>query len=698
MTLGRMMGCCLSLVLLLLLGAVGCAVEGGKVYIKDGKEYGKTSSYIWRGRWWNYYERGVSYAAGEFWNEAIADFKAALVQREKDQRNAHTYGLHFMDYFPHRELGIVYYGLARYPEAICQLELSLRSAETAKAKFYLNRARKSFLEQTKGDTTPPHIVLASPLDGLVTNRFTVTVEGYVKGEAYVSGITVDEQALFIELGQRRIPFTHEVALHDGPNTIDIVAVDLLGHQARQRLMVHVDRQGPLLSVEQVELLGMPPQQQARVQGFLSVSDHSRVLRFVLAGRPVPLQPGTEWTFRQEVPVAVGTASLPFEVEDAAGNVTRGEIALTPPASGPPGTRQGTPALPTFSRWAFLNTSLVLADLVALRAVPIQMAQRSEPDQPVITTRLEHRETVYGDAIYYLNIEVTDKRTITAFTINGEPRRLLGEPRQFFVRETFALREGDKTFHLEAVNEAGKVVPRDIVVSHEVSKARQLASRLRVLHMPFAKKGSPSVLAETVDDSLFDAFVSQKRFNFAERPQLATILRTGKLSPTELVDPISAAKIAKSATVEAEGILIGTVEETPLDLGVHAYLVDVETARVLADADIYGERRSMKRLMQDLAWKLQQHFPLIEGSVTKREGKDLFVNLSSGQGITRDMKLIVFREGEVDEDRTAGQIPKKLDTRLIEARITKVSADSSQATLLHPEQSEAVQKLDKVITK
>jgi hypothetical protein len=72
-----------------------------------------------------------------------------------------------------------------------------------------------------------------------------------------------------------------------------------------------------------------------------------------------------------------------------------------------------------------------------------------------------------------------------------------------------------------------------------------------------------------------------------------------------------------------------------------------------------------------------------------QGKDLSVKFSSSQGVTRYMKLLVFREEAVDPDAP-----------LIEARSTKVSADFSQAqaTLLRPEQSEAVHESDKVITK
>ena len=51
-------------VILGLLCLAGCAIESGKVYVKDGKEYGVTSRQTWRARWWDYYDRGSSYAAG----------------------------------------------------------------------------------------------------------------------------------------------------------------------------------------------------------------------------------------------------------------------------------------------------------------------------------------------------------------------------------------------------------------------------------------------------------------------------------------------------------------------------------------------------------------------------------------------------------------------------------------------------------
>jgi hypothetical protein len=682
--------------LFLLLGMVGCAVERGRVYVKDGKQYGVTSGQIWRGRWWNYYERGVSYADGEFWDEALVDFQAAIQRRQEDQRRARTYGLHFIDYFPHRELGIVYYRLDRYPEAIHELETSLATVDNAKAKFYLNRARKSLLQQTGRDTVPPRIVLTSPADGLLTNRFTVTVAGRAEDDTYVSAVTINGRSQFVELAEPRLPFTQEIALHDGANIVDVAAVDLLGQQVHQRLTVRLDRHGPLVSLDRVEVVGTPPQQRVQIEGWLA--DSSQVAHFVVAGRQMPLRVGTEWEFRLEVPVAADAEALPFEVEDAAGNVTRGEIALTPPASGP--IREGKVPFPLpllLPRWASLAPGTVISDLVALPATPIRTAQRRDRYPPVIKLRgLADRETVYDDVIY-LEVQVTDASAITAFSVNGESlwRR---HGKQLFFSQLVPLQPGENTIVLEAVDEVGNTAQHPVVVTREARQVQQVGSRLRVSLLPFAKNGSASRLAESVYDNLFNVLVNQRRFDFVERQHLEAILQEHKLSQTVLVDPATAARTGK--LMAAEGMLIGTVTETPQSLEVFARFVDVETSVVLAALDVYGEDltlQSLRTLIEGIGWKLQRDLPLVEGVVINRAGQILLTDLTASHGIKRYMKLIVFRAGEDLMRPPTGRLLKK-DTILGEARITAVSADLSEATLLQAVQAGDVQELDQVITK
>jgi len=155
-------------------------------YIKEGKVYGVTRG-LFRERWWNFYERGCSFASGEFWNEAISDFREALNQRNKDGYRARTYGMHFVDYFPHRELGIAYYHTGQYSEAVEELTASLSQVETAKAKYFLNKVRGEVLKKTEGDKKSPLITNLSLSDGETTNLFNVELNGVVEDDNFYPG-------------------------------------------------------------------------------------------------------------------------------------------------------------------------------------------------------------------------------------------------------------------------------------------------------------------------------------------------------------------------------------------------------------------------------------------------------------------------------------------------------------------------------
>ena len=74
----------------------GCGgARGPTAQVVDGQTYG-TTTVPFRGRWWQYYERGVSWSLGGLWAEAEADFREALALRLTDNRRARTYGMHFV--------------------------------------------------------------------------------------------------------------------------------------------------------------------------------------------------------------------------------------------------------------------------------------------------------------------------------------------------------------------------------------------------------------------------------------------------------------------------------------------------------------------------------------------------------------------------------------------------------------------------
>ncbi|MBW2335032.1 MAG: tetratricopeptide repeat protein [Deltaproteobacteria bacterium] len=230
----------LFLSFLFMLSFWSCAGKpASPLYVKDGKEYGKVRG-TFRHRWWNYYERALSYAEGEFYKEAIEDLKESIRQRAEDQRMARTYGMHFIDYFPHRELGVTYYHLGRYEDAKEELETSLSTADTGKAKFYLNMTRKVLIETSKADTAPPTINVTSVSRGDITNSFKLKVQGEVEDDSYAHTIAINEVPVFIELSAKKLPFSKEIRLKKGLNEIKIKTSDLLGKVTEKSVKVFAD--------------------------------------------------------------------------------------------------------------------------------------------------------------------------------------------------------------------------------------------------------------------------------------------------------------------------------------------------------------------------------------------------------------------------------------------------------------------------
>ena len=141
---------------------------------------------------------------------------------------------------------------------------------------------------------PPRIFLAEPLDGVVTNRFSLMVTGHVEDDTYAAAIAINGQDLFIELAAARLPFSTEVALQDGANSIEIVAASI----RRAACVATPDRApGPPRPPAEpygVDQVGIPPHQQARLQGV--VFDHSRIIRFSLAGQQMSWSGETPWSF------------------------------------------------------------------------------------------------------------------------------------------------------------------------------------------------------------------------------------------------------------------------------------------------------------------------------------------------------------------------------------------------------------------
>ncbi len=140
-----------------------CFTPDMPLIMKNGVVCGGTEG-LFRHRWWNYYERGVSFAECGMYEEAKLDFREAIRQRDRDQERARTYGMHFIDYFTHRELGIVHYYTGEMADAVKELEISLHrdKAETERAELFLHLAREKLIRESEPDGEPPRNGIDDP--------------------------------------------------------------------------------------------------------------------------------------------------------------------------------------------------------------------------------------------------------------------------------------------------------------------------------------------------------------------------------------------------------------------------------------------------------------------------------------------------------------------------------------------------------
>ena len=226
-----------------------------------------------RGRWWNYYYRGSLYLAYGHYEDALNDFATAIAKRSGDSRDARTYGMHFIDYFSHRESGVAYYfqaGLATndkrreecYKSAIEQLEASLRQEESARAKSYLSRARRAFWQVTeRRDSVAPSIHVKRPIYANRRRiRFAITVRdddsyvGDIRIDRSAGDVRIDRTSFFVELPERQITKTVDLTL--GPEArmavVVITASDLAGNQSEpNRALIILDTEAPTANLSVV---------------------------------------------------------------------------------------------------------------------------------------------------------------------------------------------------------------------------------------------------------------------------------------------------------------------------------------------------------------------------------------------------------------------------------------------------------------
>ncbi len=666
----------LSLVLCL---SASCAVEKKPPYVRDGKEYGVTSGFIWRRTWWNFYERGVSYAEGEYWEDAVGDLTEAIRLRDEDQRRARTYGMHFVDYFPHRELGIVYFRQARYREAITELERSLATEETAKAEYYLNKARKALLEHTGSDKAVPTITILHPSDGLLTQDLNLPVRGFARDDQFVFEISVNGKTIPIFLAEREIPFSLDIPVNPGTNRIEVLARDLVGRESREMITVQVDRAGPVLFLEPMKAVTGAQKGMHMVMG--EVRDATGIAGITIDGVPISGELGKSYRFEMTLEVLPHQSRIEVVAEDVVGNITHGEI----PVLGRSPARSRKPI-----RLAWLARGLSDAALALLLS--------SAETPRIVLKDIPDSMTLLYESLY-LEGSVTGPVPIQDIEINGH-HLLDRSGRNIFFSYLIGLEEGDNLIRIAARDVEDREASKTLSVLRKIPSILGLEERMHLSLLPFPPDNANGERARLVTENLLVALIRQGRFHMVERERLADALNEMKLSASELAEEKTAVRVGR--ILAADGAILGHVLETPHSVEAVARVVDTETAEVMVIKDAFSEDKSLesiRAMMEGLAYKLKQGLPLVEGTVLRCEGNCYYLNVGSNEGLLPEQKFILFREGpEIRHPATGLLLGREIEI-LAEGRIQEIYDDMCSARVTEDRiKACQIQASDQVITK
>ena len=650
----------------------GCVTHSDRAaYTRDGKVYGQTRG-TFQHKWWNYYERGLSFADGRFFEEAARDFNLALEKRENDQRMARTYGMHFVDYFPSRELGIVHYQMGNLAAAKEDLSRSLRQYPTAKARFYLDRVRKGLLEKKGGNVAAPRLTIDLPEGDIWTREDPVLISGNARDENYISTITIKGVPLFMEGAQKRMSFREPLELDQGRHTVEVEAGNLIGRTTKRSFVIHVDRQGPVITVEDLMVDPASPEKQATLQG--SIYDEAGVSKLIVNGRVIPIRKGLEVPFTQKLPP--NSSAVLVVAVDRLGNRTSAQIDLSLFSRGPKP----------------LMLACAGADMRGFRLAGIFSAKDQEP--PRISLKgWSDEETVYMDRVY-LDGHAADETAVESLTMNREPimRR---KGKRIFFNQVVPLKEGKNNITIEAKDSAGNVATRELVVTRLVPKALQLAERLSMTVLPFGQKGAVSKISLSFQDNLMDGLVNRNRFRLIERDKLDVILREQNLSRSKLIDKKTALKLGK--LMAAQTIVAGNIVESGMGVEIIARVIDTETSEILASEDVYDEVKDLQgltALAEGMAIRIQRNFPLLSGMVIKQKGKWVFTDIGDDK-IGLQGRLIVYHEEPIKHPVT-GKLLGTDNEILGRARVVQVMPGMSKAEILDGDPL-SVKPLDKVIS-
>lgn len=594
---------------------VGCGSTQDSTVVskKTNKKNGcGVTSGSFLGGWFDYYERGLSFADCAMWAEAQADLEKAVNIRDQDKRRVYTLGMHFItNYFPNRELGIVLYQQGKFAQAEEYLLRSLSQFPSTKAEVYLNKSRIKLPLYQLNEKTSPNIEEVGS-DPEWSNALGRRLQLRVSDDTFVDKVWIDGKEVIwqdtkiidktpISIKSAKPMVNVDINIQSTAKKLTIEARDIFGNSAKKVIVNHIDIEPPSFVITNVDVNSFD---EMIVMGY--IEDNGSGLKSLDINRQkIALKNKSRYDFELVEPSKTITVSA----LDIAGN----KLDLVKPI------QMQTP----------FNLELT--------------------DNTLLTTQQE---------VWLFSAWLESDSELANIVINGDNIDLQGQLRQ--ISRTLPLSLGNNHINVDAYNADGEKLQKHWQIERQLPYQLEFEHRLLMAVFPFSCDLDTGMSC-TDSNALFSEFDNElrikNRFRLVERANLSDQLDSLKLCEL-MVTEECAWKVAQ--LIKTQTMFVGEMlkRKSPVLTSTEVYVrvIDATTGAVLTAFDAFQETEEDESIKNQLLVKLQQRFPLITSENVAFQGSNIEVEFEPNAALWKNMPVKLF-----DQQNSCGQgVIKKLN--------------------------------------
>jgi len=619
--------------------------------MKNGVRYCYTKGQFKGNKWYSYYERSLSCMKGGFYDNALMDLERAIQLSDKDQWWLFMYGMHYMDYFPHREKGIVHF-LKSFespdPEtelmhAKLELELSLDQEPSDRASYYLNLVRQHEIEINSKKSIPEiSISIGSGIiinDTLWTKSMPVTIKGTIKDINYISEVTIQGETIYQDYSEQNIIVNHPLFLPQGFHCIEIKASNLRGKVRKIKLDIYVDRSGPLINITSFD-------ENNYIKGY--VSDYSQQISLYLIEddiqRPLSLndhQFSAAFSHKAE--------DLTVYAVDSLGNETKMIIR----------TSQNLMNKSDLNRMIASRDQTITSDSnysTKKHEFTNSILIYGWPNKQIVYEKLIEIDghIVSFNSLIKLSIQVKHQnkciQNIDLLTKDNLPVKRLS------FNQSLLLKENENIVKILGVDSYNRLISKKFHVISKMPDAFSRKQRLTVMMYPFDYEewiDKTSLFHSLFSESFFRLFgpLSKKRravFQYEFSKSLANQNRFqikihDWLKEYYKVEKNDFNHIGSSQKTHA--LIIGDTSKYYDGVEIVARLVDLRSTKIFSTIDAfysYDQSFDIFQMAAKLSQKFHNSFPILKGDVTIADGGQIYSSILKGN-IISGWPVIIYQD-------------------------------------------------------